>query len=251
MLALQMGAGVALAARCFASPADADAALSHAYAARVRRPAYAAGLLVYCCLVAAALYPLLELWMLHVVLLARGMTTYQFILLNRERALEPSALSRAAARLRRAWLCVPAGARVWDEAAAAAAAAAPHQVTRARVGINPCLACTTHISAPHAPPQQPAVRDASGSPGLLAQQQLRASGGGGPAHVGACHVSACWRSCCYARRVVCSANAARCRLLKRRCLAALPPCACCLQVAISVSSPRKASAKPVVHFADA
>jgi palmitoyltransferase len=83
MLALQAAIGIWLAYRCFTDTEQVAAQLAAAYPAYMHVRQYEAALLVYSCVCAAALYPLGDLWLLHVVLACRGMTTWDYIMANR------------------------------------------------------------------------------------------------------------------------------------------------------------------------
>lgn len=83
MLALQAAVGIWLTYRCFTDTEQIAARLAAAYPAYMRVREYEAALLVYSCVCAAALYPLGDLLLLHVVLACRGMTTWDYIMANR------------------------------------------------------------------------------------------------------------------------------------------------------------------------
>ncbi|KAF6259388.1 DHHC palmitoyltransferase-domain-containing protein [Scenedesmus sp. NREL 46B-D3] len=98
MLALQAAIGIWLTLRCFTDTDRIAAQLAAAYPAYMHVRQYEAALLVYSCVCAAALYPLGDLWLLHVVLACRGMTTWDYIMANRDTRIEPSGLSRNVTR---------------------------------------------------------------------------------------------------------------------------------------------------------
>lgn len=83
MLAIQLVSGVWLAARCFTNGNATAAQLAAAFPTYVGVQHYAAALLAYSCVIALALYPLTDLWLLHVVLACRGITTWDYIMVNR------------------------------------------------------------------------------------------------------------------------------------------------------------------------
>eukprot|EP00882_Tetradesmus_deserticola_P021849 GHRQ01023659.1.p1 GENE.GHRQ01023659.1~~GHRQ01023659.1.p1 ORF type:complete len:258 (-),score=55.23 GHRQ01023659.1:24-797(-) len=87
MLALQAAVGIWLTLRCFKDTERMTAQLAAAYPAYLHVRQYEAALLIYSCVCAAALYPLGDLWLLHVVLACRGMTTWDYIMANRWAAL--------------------------------------------------------------------------------------------------------------------------------------------------------------------
>eukprot|EP00882_Tetradesmus_deserticola_P025747 GHRQ01028306.1.p1 GENE.GHRQ01028306.1~~GHRQ01028306.1.p1 ORF type:complete len:369 (+),score=103.14 GHRQ01028306.1:345-1451(+) len=149
MLALQAAVGIWLTLRCFKDTERMTAQLAAAYPAYLHVRQYEAALLIYSCVCAAALYPLGDLWLLHVVLACRGMTTWDYIMANRDTRIEPSALTRSVTRAYRYVRSLgPRSIRVRDAPGTAGITATSSH--KRHVGINPCLACVTQLStAPH------------------------------------------------------------------------------------------------------
>lgn len=164
MLAVQLAIGISLVVDCFTAPDVMTLHLAVVYHGRLNRPAYAAGVLFYSVVVAAALYPLADLLLLHMVLIWKGITTWDYIMANRGSTLESSQLSRAAAKVARQLASFGLrSTRIRDESLSSsssggggaggsggqregvkgvAAASPPHR----KVGINPCLACRTDVT---------------------------------------------------------------------------------------------------------
>jgi hypothetical protein len=163
MLAVQLAIGISLVVDCFTAPDVMTLHLAVVYHGCLNRPAYAAGVLFYSVVVAAALYPLADLLLLHMVLIWKGITTWDYIMANRGSTLEPSQLSRAAAKVARQLASFGLrSTRIRDESLSSsssgsgaggsggqregvkgvAAESPPHR----QVGINPCLACRTDVT---------------------------------------------------------------------------------------------------------
>jgi len=163
LIALQLGVGVYLFVRCFEDRPAIGAVVFAWYGDRVAFPGgYTAALGVYIGVLGGALWPLGQLWALHVVLIAKGLTTYDFIMQKREE-LEGQEFLKAFSRNNAApkhhvglaagggggsgdggQCCQSARARrVWDEAAAADVPPPAPPPRRVRVGLNPCAALFT------------------------------------------------------------------------------------------------------------
>ena len=133
MMVIQTAVGIYLFAHSFYNPAGTEADLAAAYPAAVPRSGYAAALAVFITISTAALWPLAELLLLHVVLIHKGMTTYDFIMANRDSQLKRSASGGVAAG---AWfLC--RSRKIVDEDPVFLRNKAK------KVPLNPCLACST------------------------------------------------------------------------------------------------------------
>lgn len=151
MFAVQLGCGIYLIVRCFTEPDTSAAKLAEVYPSSVQLRDYIAALFVYTAFLAIALYPLAELLLLHIVLRIRGMTTWDYIMANRETAIEPSALSRQFASASRKALTKirsfgPRSSRVHDISTNGGSRSAGATVYRTqKVGINPFLACVTDM----------------------------------------------------------------------------------------------------------
>eukprot|EP00878_Enallax_costatus_P038830 GHUV01044305.1.p1 GENE.GHUV01044305.1~~GHUV01044305.1.p1 ORF type:complete len:265 (+),score=53.40 GHUV01044305.1:478-1272(+) len=143
MLAVQLGCGVYLIIRCFLNPAAEAAKLAAVYPTYVDLKGYTAALFLYTAVAAVSLWPLADLLMLHVVLCLRGISTWDYIMANRDSALEPSALSRSMTKaLDKIKSLGPRSIRVHDSSGKAYSGEGSRKV---KVGINPCLACSTDI----------------------------------------------------------------------------------------------------------
>eukprot|EP00877_Chromochloris_zofingiensis_P002260 jgi/Chrzof1/12034/Cz06g18250.t1 len=142
MMIAQVGIGIYLFARSFYNPADTLASLVAAYGA-IDLPGYRAAVGLYCSIIVLAIYPLAELWALHAVLIAKNMTTFEFIMANKDGlTAQPSShslrgLLRQASQ-RFAWC---RSTRVVDEQASLSRA-----VSKRKVPLNPCLALRTQYS---------------------------------------------------------------------------------------------------------
>ncbi|WIA37493.1 hypothetical protein OEZ86_014407 [Tetradesmus obliquus] len=150
MLALQAAVGIWLTYRCFTDTEQIAARLAAAYPAYMRVREYEAALLVYSCVCAAALYPLGDLLLLHLVLACRGMTTWDYIMANRDTSIEPSALSRNVTKAFRYVRSLgPRSIRVRDDPNMSSSSGSGGSTAgghKRHVGINPCLACTTELN---------------------------------------------------------------------------------------------------------
>ncbi|WIA17268.1 hypothetical protein OEZ85_014140 [Tetradesmus obliquus] len=150
MLALQAAVGIWLTYRCFTDTEQIAARLAAAYPAYMRVREYEAALLVYSCVCAAALYPLGDLLLLHVVLACRGMTTWDYIMANRDTSIEPSALSKNVTKaFRYVHSLGPRSIRVRDDPNMSSSSGSGGSTAgghKRHVGINPCLACTTELN---------------------------------------------------------------------------------------------------------
>jgi palmitoyltransferase len=164
ILSLQLGVGLYLFTRCFIDPAAAQLALA-SYPTYVDLKGYAAAVALYLVLVLAALYPLGELWLLHMVLLWKGMTTYDYIMANRHRVSANSSNSSGSGggstgssrakggrhqhTLRAMRMCCTA--RVADEHMLASMQLSSdgqggNNGSSKKVPLNPCLAMATPLS---------------------------------------------------------------------------------------------------------
>lgn len=97
MLLVQLAAGINNLVECFTAAADMDVRLHAAYPAPISLNGYTAALCCYILLVLVALYGLGDLLLLHLVLIARGMTTYDYIMAYHDAALASAASAAAAA----------------------------------------------------------------------------------------------------------------------------------------------------------
>jgi hypothetical protein len=150
---------------------------------------YIAALCVYLAIVLAALYSLGDLCLLHLVLVARGITTYDYIMASRDAAVVAAAAAAAsgnqqqqqpsllAASLRRLRSLGPRSIRVRDESQPGSSLGGRgHLVlpkTKVHVALSPCQACRTPSAAiaarQHAAYQQlggpsPSCRSACNTP---------------------------------------------------------------------------------------
>jgi palmitoyltransferase ZDHHC1/11 len=146
MMLLQVAIGLSLLARCFAAPARMRRLVHDRYGAAVDFTGYKAALGVYVAFVSIAGFLLGELFLFHVVLSFKGMSTYQYILSRREReqrsAEEPPPPPDAAAPVRKQQPCGSCRrGQVHDESLARGAA----RKSTTRVHINPCAAITTSM----------------------------------------------------------------------------------------------------------
>lgn len=151
MLAVQLGCGVFLISRCFLDPDTQTAKLAAVYPAYMALKGYTAALFIHTCIVALVLYPLADLLLLHLILSWRGITTWDYIMANRDAAVEPSALSRSFSRaIGKVKSLGPRSSRVRDDSDLPTTSSSKNSsvglsTKRSRVGINPCLACTTDM----------------------------------------------------------------------------------------------------------
>eukprot|EP00879_Flechtneria_rotunda_P011181 GHRR01011679.1.p1 GENE.GHRR01011679.1~~GHRR01011679.1.p1 ORF type:complete len:328 (+),score=62.25 GHRR01011679.1:1038-2021(+) len=145
MLAVQLGCGIYLLIKCFTAADDIAARLTATYPAAVDPKGYAAAILLYSLLMALALYPLADLLLLHVVLICRGMTTWDYIMANKEAVPEPRALSRHMSKLFQHFKTLtPRSGRVMNAGDIDGLVAI--QTQKRQVGLSPCLACQTDLS---------------------------------------------------------------------------------------------------------
>jgi hypothetical protein len=79
LLLVQLGASAYMFVLCFASQDSVRAVLDASYPLPVNLWGYAAGLGAYCALMVFALYYMGELWLLHAALMAKGITTWEYI----------------------------------------------------------------------------------------------------------------------------------------------------------------------------
>lgn len=97
MLAVQLAAGICDLVRCFTAADAVSTQLQEAYPIPISRPGYIAALCSYITAVVVALYGLGDLWLLHLVLIARGLTTYDYIMANHDAAVVAAAAAGAGA----------------------------------------------------------------------------------------------------------------------------------------------------------
>jgi hypothetical protein len=123
MLAVQLAAGVQLLVQYFTVADSISAQLQAAYPIPISRAGYIAALCSYLAVVVLALYGLGDLWLLHLVLIARGLTTYDYIMANHDAAVAaaaggastPQRLSALAASVHKLRSLGPRSIRVRDE----------------------------------------------------------------------------------------------------------------------------------------
>eukprot|EP00899_Mesostigma_viride_P021362 jgi/Mesvir1/29227/Mv18822-RA.1 len=94
---LQLCVGIYLVVRSYSDEKRIRADLRHAYGTNVSHPGLVAALCIYIFIVLAASLMLVELFVFHVVLLFKGLTTYDYIVLERERKLEAAKVAEAQA----------------------------------------------------------------------------------------------------------------------------------------------------------
>lgn len=121
MLTVQLATGIDDLVECFTAAEAMHVRLQTAYHVPVSRDGYIAAMFCYLAVVLVALYGLGDLWLLHIVLIIRGMTTYEYIMAHHDAALaaaaeagqaEPSQLSTSWNKLRSLG---PRSSRVRDE----------------------------------------------------------------------------------------------------------------------------------------
>jgi hypothetical protein len=197
ILSLQLGVGLYLFIRCFADPAAARLALA-SYPTSVDLKGYTAAVALYLVLVLAALYPLGELWLLHMVLMWKGMTTYDYIMANRHRISSNNGSSSSGSgggggasnsrgrggrhqhTLRAMRMCCTA--RVADEHMLASMQLSTdgHGSGSKKVPLNPCLAMATPLSHfTHG-----SGKGQAGQHPAAVSRWFDAAGGGGPQEEG-------------------------------------------------------------------
>lgn len=93
MMIIQAGVGVYLFARTFYNPLTMKASLQREYGTTVHFQAYRVVLAVNDVLLLGVLHPLSELWLLHCILIRKGMTTWEYIQANRQTSTLPSSFS--------------------------------------------------------------------------------------------------------------------------------------------------------------
>jgi palmitoyltransferase len=91
MLAVQLAAGVQLLVQCFTVEDSISVQLKAAYPIPISREGYIAALCTYLAVVVLAVYGLGDLWLLHLVLIARGLTTYDYIMASHDAAVTAAA----------------------------------------------------------------------------------------------------------------------------------------------------------------
>lgn len=131
MLLVQFGWGIYLFARCFYDSSTMDALIQDKYAG-VNFNGYKVGLAVYLVFLLAAILMLGELLFFHIILVSKGMTTYDYIIAQRDQKLAAAAATRPASQ----GLLGCKNNQVYDEG----------QLTtrrKVKVHINPCAALKT------------------------------------------------------------------------------------------------------------
>lgn len=96
MLAVQLAAGICDLVRCFTATDAVSTQLQEAYPIPISRSGYIAALCSYITAVVVVLYGLGDLWLLHLVLIARGLTTYDYIMANHDAAVVAAAAGAGA-----------------------------------------------------------------------------------------------------------------------------------------------------------
>ena len=137
LLTVQLSWGVWLFASSFYDKDDMQATVQDSYNGHVNYAGWQVALALYMAVQAAAAFMIGELFFFHVVLVAKGMTTYDYIVAQRDNnTVSPPAGAVGNSICR--------SSRVHDEAALAAP-------RRPRVGLNPCAAmsATRPVGDPH------------------------------------------------------------------------------------------------------
>jgi len=150
MVLLQLAAGGYLLAHSGTDPQGMQAELDAAYPLHVDVWGYVAALSLYSAALLVVLYYLGELWLLHAALLAKGITTWEYIQLNRQptRRLSGALPTQSSLGDRVRYACGLRSSRVHD--ATAAMATAP-RLSHTRVPLDPCLALRTKVGSRHEP----------------------------------------------------------------------------------------------------
>lgn len=156
MIILQLGVGIYLFARCFYHRDGIRSAVYEWYGDAVHFTGYMAALGTYIILLAGTLWPLGQLWLLHIVLVFRGMTTYDFIMNKKEEMENKEFLKAFRGQPDRGSRpsgpgsgCYGSGTKtqvqVWDEDVVSQGML--RKPPKPKVSLNPCLALTTSKNA--------------------------------------------------------------------------------------------------------
>jgi hypothetical protein len=97
MLVMQLTAGLVDLGYCCTEAEAVNTRLQSVYPVPITREGYIAALCLYLSIVVLALYSLGDLWLLHMVLIARGITTYDYIMANHVMEVAAAAASTTAA----------------------------------------------------------------------------------------------------------------------------------------------------------
>jgi hypothetical protein len=97
MLVTQLTAGLVDLVYCFTEAEVVIFRLQSVYPVSISREGYITALCLYLSIIVLALYSLGDLWLLHLVLITRGMTTYDYIMANHDMEVASAAAAATAA----------------------------------------------------------------------------------------------------------------------------------------------------------
>ncbi|KAG2440538.1 hypothetical protein HYH02_010416 [Chlamydomonas schloesseri] len=168
LLTLQLAWGLWLFITSFTQKSEMRGRVADKYGSSVAYGGWQAALALYMAMLIAAVIMLGELFFFHVVLISKGMTTYDYIVAQRDAKLAaPPPSSGAGAAAGHAHGC--RSSRVADQSTAK---------RKVRVGINPCAAIKTHKPTGNPAEYGKAAGAGAAAAGNGAAAGLHAGGGG-------------------------------------------------------------------------